>query len=1405
MSSERLAAAIKRVAQENDWDPVDLATAFSYETGGTFDPWKRGPTTKWGTHRGLIQWGEPQARQYGVTTDTPLETQVEAAARYLKDRGVKSGDGLLEIYSAINAGGVGEEYYGRTDAHAGGAPGSVLDKVTKQMGGHRKNAEKLLGGTWQGRVSGRGTETEVAFQNPYDAQTQDLATTGYDVYQNVTAPTPPTVEERVAEQQTEPYGFGEQLSDSASSNWYTAWAARRFSEGAVDMAYMGPSQEEWEGITKTVPQHYHDYLLGAGSREAFDQRLKYAAEDAERQQRLAQAWDGGLSASLLSGVVDPIAIPVAVLTGGFGASLVRGSGILTRALSSGASAGAINAGMELGAQVAFDDPNTDPLMAFGIGAILGGIAGPLAKNPATAYEAGKLVEIGRGAYEEAKGFIPGGQGSGGAARNTDMRDSLLANDWGIADDDVATAVGGSVRFDTAGQMTTADEPLTRLVGQTFFEETVGFKNHEVVPDSVSVRASALEKQLLGNFNAVYQPALREYMMDAGVGRTNVFQWAREADKFRAMVHDWVETEHPSPDTHKAVQRAGQAFRTYYDSYRKELNRSGLASLNPDPNYMPKYADHNRIAEIDQSVDSRAMEAFVKEAILRHTPDLDNGLADRMAKGYWRNIRRAGYGIEDGLNGALGLGDKDAFKRAFNEALDDANVLSDAELDQVWDILSGVVDQTRKGDGGESAGISRLKRRTLLDYSFQASVPLRNGGRMDLKMNDLFVRDAEFVARRYGRNMSGRIAFANTQIRNPSTGELLMDGIKTEGDLEKLKNQVREAWRQRDKGGRSNHGKMEAAVANIDFGWKRINGIPVYGQEHEFNQWLRRIKGIQFIRLMSNMGLNQVQESFKLVTMTGFRAAVSQLPAIRRMVTDSGRSVARRDELLTELEAMTGMGLDGLWGKQAFRFDDDRIGATAASRIGNSFDKAIDFGSSVTSSLSLMRAIHTFQQRWAVKAISQQLYGIAQRTRVAAPTLNSVPARFVEASKTVRGTHQGRQADATGLWFLDGDKPVYWWAHEDATPVLGERAKDLKNFEFVKGKDNIVWFKPGERARAERLSRSMEERDANPASSPAEAANWHRKVGRDLGYGQAADAYADWFEANVVRHSSGRWVIPNGTPVPEDTFDLSKLRGMDRERLASIGIGDEEATLLFRNMLAHSEADGRKLVSLGSNKWDPEALTKFTYTLNRYTNRLVQQNDVGGLHRWMSHPVAQLFTQFRSFVLGAWAKSTLYSLHHMDPRMLVLLLGEVAFGTATFIVRQAPVQMMTDDGADKFWEETMDPVNLAKNGWARTATASILPMIADTALMFTPVGPQFASARASGTPSDVWLGSSAGGHFEDVRRAIKGTTDAFMDDREFTQTELNAMRRAFVPFGNWVPLAALFAHLIQDAPERQPRN
>jgi len=136
-----LAQAILASAKRLGVDPVDIATAMSYETSGTFSPSKWGG--KDGNYLGLIQFGPEERKKYGVHAGQSVGDQVVSAENFLRDRGVKPGMGLPDIYSTINAGSPG--LYNRSDAANGGAPGTVMDKVRDQMGPHRIKAAALLG------------------------------------------------------------------------------------------------------------------------------------------------------------------------------------------------------------------------------------------------------------------------------------------------------------------------------------------------------------------------------------------------------------------------------------------------------------------------------------------------------------------------------------------------------------------------------------------------------------------------------------------------------------------------------------------------------------------------------------------------------------------------------------------------------------------------------------------------------------------------------------------------------------------------------------------------------------------------------------------------------------------------------------------------------------------------------------------------------------------------------------------------------------------------------------------------------------------------------------------------------------------------------------------------------------
>ena len=100
--------AIETAAAELGVDPIDLATIFGFETGGTYDPEQ--PGGEGNRYRGLIQFGEPERKAYGVVPGMTFEEQVLGpVVRFFKDRFAKvgmstQGATLEDLYTTVLAG-----------------------------------------------------------------------------------------------------------------------------------------------------------------------------------------------------------------------------------------------------------------------------------------------------------------------------------------------------------------------------------------------------------------------------------------------------------------------------------------------------------------------------------------------------------------------------------------------------------------------------------------------------------------------------------------------------------------------------------------------------------------------------------------------------------------------------------------------------------------------------------------------------------------------------------------------------------------------------------------------------------------------------------------------------------------------------------------------------------------------------------------------------------------------------------------------------------------------------------------------------------------------------------------------------------------------------------------------------
>lgn len=121
--------------------------------------------------------------------------------------------------------------------------------------------------------------------------------------------------------------------------------------------------------------------------------------------------------------------------------------------------------------------------------------------------------------------------------------------------------------------------------------------------------------------------------------------------------------------------------------------------------------------------------------------------------------------------------------------------------------------------------------------------------------------------------------------------------------------------------------------------------------------------------------------------------------------------------------------------------------------------------------------------------------------------NPIPEKF----RDIKLDTPSGKTDVTGVWFLDGDKPIYSSTQNGAKQLLGKKADELNNYSSITKKDAdgnpiTVWYKPGEKAKAEFEA----EKFADPNKFKGDINSqikYHVEGGRNLGYPDASvDSY-----------------------------------------------------------------------------------------------------------------------------------------------------------------------------------------------------------------------------------------------------------------------------------------------------------
>lgn len=256
-----------------------------------------------------------------------------------------------------------------------------------------------------------------------------------------------------------------------------------------------------------------------------------------------------------------------------------------------------------------------------------------------------------------------------------------------------------------------------------------------------------------------------------------------------------------------------------------------------------------------------------------------------------------------------------------------------------------------------------------------------------------------------------------------------------------------------------------------------------------------------------------------------------------------------------------------------------------------------------------------------------------------------------------------------------------------------------------------------------------------------------------------------------------------------------------DRLRDFGMEQVEWEGVFDQIRKHATTEqgwttDYKLHRLNLHQWNIAARAKFEDALSRWAKRTIQENDVGMMHRWMSSTWVQMFTQFRTFMIGAWTNQFMHQIHMRDFETFATFASTSILGSLTYAM-QVKLRAIGRSDAEEYERKFLAPEKLAAAAYARASWSSVVPMGLDLSASVLGLDPLF-DMRTSQLPSAYLLGNPT---FTLADAAIMGPGRAVGSAIEHGEPSQGAMRQLWsvAPFQNFLPTMWAFNSLIADLP------
>ena len=710
----------------------------------------------------------------------------------------------------------------------------------------------------------------------------------------------------------------------------------------------------------------------------------YIAQQAQRdqvaQQHLADAGWTGTALQVATTLLDPVSLGVGIASGGLGdlAAVAVGASRAGRVAMQAGAGAAANVGLEL-AERRLDMSGDDHslLMTAAVGALFGGSYGLISRNPATLEEAQRLANLGQSLKNELQGTTAHtSPNSMGAAGNPNADMPFLNDKAWIATQDkdaprtVDSIAGVKVgRYDAVGQLKTTKDANTRLVGGALGEDGVANADGRVNTFSASEEMELMHRKDIAQLNQMWGPAASEWAKDNGYRLGRLTGGAECNDLVTSYIRDTGPTRDWHPDVKRLGDHSAKMNHEKLLDAQNPLRREGLvgrpvqgfAETPANKNYMMRIYDAHKINQLlDNSVANgigqKGLEAWFKGAMKSAQTWIDDELLGKIAEGTVKRLRNKANGIDEAMNLMHSGFDVEQLK----------DILRNVDVpEERIDKLLGTIKLNE-----QTGADARAKHRLLLDETFTLRGYRTYSGELrDVKLSDFTVTDAKLLSDMYFRHMNGRIALARVRVKNPTTGEMLINGITSDNEWATVKTQLGRSMAD----SKMDAGEIRKAMANLDFLYDRTLGRPDPAQQGQWAEWLRRVRKFNFLRQGGSFGFAQLPEMAMIPAQLGIKAALQHVPAFKRIVQMDGRSILN-DGLAAELEAAFGVGTDRLRGMQFFRSDE--FGYHAQGALGK-LDNGLDFAQMAVAEASGMTTINTMLQRTTAKVIAQKFTDIAR--------------------------------------------------------------------------------------------------------------------------------------------------------------------------------------------------------------------------------------------------------------------------------------------------------------------------------------------------------------------------------------------------------------------------------------------